>query len=383
MTAHFSHTMVALSNDRPRQVHLVWAAAAVGIAAWSIWFFTAPLTLYASSQSAHVEALGAAHAIDVPMAGELLSLRAALGLAVQPGDVIAELDATEERLRLAEAQAALSGLESKFEHLGRQIEARQSQQQNELASAEAAAAVAETHNDEAIAALEFARGRSERLGQLAKAGGTSAADVLKATADVDLLTATQKGWVSEVLRIRLDAHARDAQAVAEIEGLSNDRAAIAADIDTAKTTIALTEREVARHIIRAPIAGRIGDVGSLRPGGFVAIGERLATIVPDGVVIIAATFAPSEALGRIRLGQPATFHLDGVGLHDVQAVPATVSAVASEVRDNAIRVELTMDRGIPGVAALQHGQPGALEIAVEDTTPAGLIMRVTGLVVGR
>ena len=79
-----------------------------------------------------------------------------------------------------------------------------------------------------IAALDFARGRSERLGQLAEAGGTSTAELLKATADVDALMATQKGWVSEVLRIRLDAHAHDAQAAAEIEGLKTDRAAIAA-----------------------------------------------------------------------------------------------------------------------------------------------------------
>jgi len=382
MTAHFSHTMVALSHDRPRHVHLVWAAAAIGVAAWSIWFFTAPLTIYSSSQTANVEALGAAHGIDVPMAGELLSFRATLGLVVQSGDIIAQLDATEDRLRLAEAHSALTGLQSKFEHLGRQIEARQSQQQNELASAEAAAAVAETHNDEAIAALDFARGRSERLGQLAEAGGTSTAELLKATADVDALMATQKGWVSEVLRIRLDAHAHDAQAAAEIEGLKTDRAAIAADIETAKATIALTEREVARHTIRAPIAGRIGDVGALRPGAFVAAGERLVTIVPDGIVIIAGTFAPSEALGRIRVGQPAAFHLDGAGLHNTQSVPTVVSAVASDVRDNAIRVELALDPPLPDATVLQHGQPGTLEIAVEETTPAILVLRTTGLISG-
>lgn len=383
MTAHFSQTMVALSNDRPQRVHLVWVAAAIAITAWSVWFFTAPLTLYAASQSAHVEALGAAHAVDVPMAGELLSLRATLGMAVQAGDVIAELDATEDRLRLVEAQATLAGLHSRFEHLGRQIDARQSQRRNELASSEAAATVAETHNDEAIAALDFARGRSERLARLAKTGGTSAAEVLKANADVDALIATQKGWVSEVLRLRLDAHARDAQATAEIEGLTNDRAAVAADIETAKTTIALIEREVARHLIRSPVAGRIGDVGTVRPGGFVAVGERLVTVVPEAVVIIAATFAPSEALGRIRVGQPATFHLDGVGLHDIQSVPAIVSAVASEVRENAVRVELALDPSLPGVSALQHGQPGTLEIAVEDSTPAGLVTRVTGLFAGQ
>ena len=219
----------------------------------------------------------------------------------------------------------------------------------------------------------------DRLDKLAAAGGTSDAEVLKARADLDALAATQKGWVSEVLRLRLDAHARDAQATAEIEGLNNDRAAIAADVETARATIALDEREVSRHTIRATIAGRIGDLGSLRPGAFVAEGTRLATIVPDGAVIIAASFAPSEAIGRIRVGQAATFRLDGVGLHDVESVRATVSAVASELRDNTVRVELSVDPASPGFATLQHGQPGSLEIAVEETTPASLVLRLTGL----
>jgi membrane fusion protein, adhesin transport system len=379
MAVHFSQTLAALANDRPRHVHIVWAAATVGIVAWSVWFFTAPLTLYATSQTAHAEARDSAHAVDVPMAGQLLSLTVTLGRAVEAGDIIAELDATEDRLRLAQAQATLSGLQSEFDHLGRQIEARQSQQRSEASAAEAAAAVAETHNDEVIAALEFARGRAERLGKLAKAGGTPTAEALKAAADLDALVATQKGWVSEVLRIRLEAHASDARTAAEIEGLTNDRVALTAAVDTARATITLTEREVARHSIRAPISGHIGDLGTARPGAFVAVGERLATVVPDGLVIIAADFAPSEALGRIHAGQLATFKLDGNGLHDIETVPATVSAVASEVRDNLVRVELAVDPDAPGATALQHGQPGSLEIAVEESTPASLVWRVTGL----
>ena len=118
MTAHFSHTMVALSNDRPGRVHLVWAMAAIGTLAWLVWFFTAPLTLYAASVSAQVEARDAAHAIDVPVAGELLTLKATLGLSVKAGEVIAELDATEDRLRLAEARASLVGLQSQIRASG-------------------------------------------------------------------------------------------------------------------------------------------------------------------------------------------------------------------------------------------------------------------------
>lgn len=83
------------------------------------------------------------------------------------------------------------------------------------------------------------------------------------------------------------------------------------------------------------------------------------------------------------MGQTAAFQLDGNGLHDIQTVPATVSAVASEVRDNGIRVELALDAAVAGAASLQHGQPGTVEITINKSTPAGLLMRVTGLVVGQ
>ncbi len=74
--------------------------------------------------------------------------------------------------------------------------------------------------------------------------------------------------------------------------------------------------------------------------------------------------------------------LDGAGLHNTQSVPTVVSAVASDVRDNAIRVELALDPSLPNATVLQHGQPGTIEIAVEETTPAILVLRMTGLVSG-
>ena len=45
MATHFAQTLVALSNDGPRRTHLVWVMAAIGVAAWMVWFATAPVTL--------------------------------------------------------------------------------------------------------------------------------------------------------------------------------------------------------------------------------------------------------------------------------------------------------------------------------------------------
>ena len=164
MATHFTQTLIALSNDGPRRTHLVWVMAGIGVVAWMVWFVTAPITLYGTSASARIEAEASAHEIDVPVAGEMVSLRATLGMRVKAGDTIAELDETQDRLRLAEAEAALSALQAKADHLVRQIAAREASRQDDLASAQAATAVAQTHNDEAIVALDFARGRSERLG---------------------------------------------------------------------------------------------------------------------------------------------------------------------------------------------------------------------------
>ena len=377
MATHFTQTLIALSNDGPRRTHLVWVMAGIGVVAWMVWFVTAPITLYGTSASARIEAEASAHEIDVPVAGEMVSLRATLGMRVKAGDTIAELDDTQDRLRLAEAEAALSALQAKADHLVRQIAARQASRQDDLASAQAATAVAQTHNDEAIVALDFARGRSERLAKLGSAGGATTADRLKAKADADTLAATQSGWVSEILRIQLQAHARDAQATAEIEGLDNDRATTAVDIETARTTLELARRAIARHTIRASIGGRIGDLTGKQPGAYLAEGEKLVTIVPDGPVIIVADFAVSEALGKVRVGQLATFRLDGTA--SFGAIAATVSAVSAETRDNLLRVDLAIDPAIPGAAALQHGQPGSVDIAIDTTTPAGLVLRTTGI----
>ena len=379
MATHFAQTLVALSNDGPRRTHLVWVMAAIGVAAWMVWFATAPVTLYGSSVSARIEAQGSAHEIDVPVAGAMMSLRATLGMFVKAGDTIAELDDTEDRLRLAEAGVALSALQAKADHLVRQIAAREASRQDELASAQAATAVAQTHNDEVIVALDFARGRSERLAKLGSAGGATAADVLKAKAETDTLAATQSGWVSEILRIQLQAHARDAQTMAEIEGLDNDRAATAGDIETARTTLELVRRATARHRVRASVAGRIGDLTSKQPGAYLAAGERLVTIVPDGPVVIVAEFSAADALGKVRVGQTANFRLDTTASAPFGAIAATVSAVSAETRDNLLRVELAIDPNSPGAAALQHGQPGSVDIAIDTATPAGLVFRAAGI----
>jgi membrane fusion protein (multidrug efflux system) len=106
-------------------------------------------------------------------------------------------------------------------------------------------------------------------------------------------------------------------------------------------------------------------------------GDTIATVVPSGALHIVATFLPGEAFGRIHPGQPARLRLEGFPFTQFGSVHATVSNVASEVRDGRVRVELALSERATSVP-MQHGMPGTVEVEVERISPAALVLRAAG-----
>jgi membrane fusion protein (multidrug efflux system) len=70
--------------------------------------------------------------------------------------------------------------------------------------------------------------------------------------------------------------------------------------------------------------------------------------------------------------------LDGFPWAEFGSVSATVVRVAEESRDGNVRVELAIDPRSSCRVKLEHGMPGALEVAVERVTPLSLILRTAG-----
>ena len=131
-------------------------------------------------------------------------------------------------------------------------------------------------------------------------------------------------------------------------------------------------------MIRAPVAGRVGALAVPDVGGVVALGDGIATVVPDGDLKVVASFSPSAALGRVAAGQPARMRLDGFPWTAFGAVAAVVDRVADEPDDaGGVRVELTLQAEGSAVP-LQHGLPGRVEIEVERIRPAALVLRAAG-----
>ena len=60
-----------------------------------------------------------------------------------------------------------------------------------------------------------------------------------------------------------------------------------------------------------------------------------------------------------------------------------MSRVSSELRDGSIRVEMAIADDTPEGLPLQHGLPGTAEVEVERVSPAALVLRAAGKILGR
>lgn len=93
----------------------------------------------------------------------------------------------------------------------------------------------------------------------------------------------------------------------------------------------------------------------------------------DGVVV--ASFL-SATQPRLKSGQAVLLQLTDAS--PSEAIPATIADIDPTVTDNQIQVTLYADMDSPNAAALQSGLTGQATVAVEQVSPARLVLRAMG-----
>jgi membrane fusion protein (multidrug efflux system) len=300
-----------------------------------------------------------------------------LGRVVRAGELLIELDSEPQRLRLREEEARLRAMPAKAASLRSEIATIEQAIASDQHASQAAVQVAQARVREAAATADFAN-ETERRIRDSGAGSVAEIDALKAIAEARRQTSASAALAADVHRLEFDAQTRTRESQARIEALRRSLLSLEAEAEAVRASIAMLTLEIERHRVRAPIDGTIGEVMAISSGAFVAEGQRLATIVPDGKLLIVADFDPASALGRIRPGQTARLRLDGFPWAQYGAVEATVARVGGEIRDDLIRVELAPVAGAMASMTMQHGLTGVVEVGVEDATPASLLLRASG-----
>jgi adhesin transport system membrane fusion protein len=378
LPSQFSATTRSLANDGFRYAYLAWLCAGVLLAAWLCWFFMSEVTVYEASARAHLEVQQAPHVVAAVIAGKVVSAPVVIGQQVQAGAILVELDAGSEKLRLREELSRLAAMAPRIESINREIAALESAGVNEQHAAAAAVQAARYRSSEAVAAVAFAEEHARRLTTESRAGSIAEIDALRAVAEAAKLQASGSALALDARRLGLEALTRERQGQAQLESLRRSMEAMQAERATVALAIERLQAEVERHVVRAPVSGRIGDVHALRPGAYASAGQPLATVVPAGGLVILADFTPASVLGRVHPGQAARLRLSGFPWTQYGSIEATVIRVATEVRDNLVRVELAPNMSAASRPVMQHGLPGSVEVVVDRLAPAVLVLRASG-----
>jgi multidrug resistance efflux pump len=376
MTTAFSRTLGTL-DDRSRLRWLLPSCRLGLLLAWLAWFGYAPITLYEVTEQARLEVHSAASPVAAEVAGRVEETLLAIGRVVQQGEVLVVLDAQAERLALAERRARQHGLATQLQALQREIEAEQAALPVQEKARVATLAEAEAAVVQAKAKAVFAEQLWQRALKLGSSRGVSVEEIERARADVEAGRAAVRGLELAAERLHQDRQVQEreravrlAKLQVAVSGLSSDQASVTA-------AIVRLEHDLSRRTLRAPISGRIGDCLAIRPGTVIAPGLKLATIVPPGRVRAVADF-PAAVAARVQSGQLARLRLDGFPATVYGTLPAQVVEVGREPNAGRIRVELDLLSDLPTLLPAEHGLPGSAEVAVEQTTPARLVLRAAG-----
>ena len=378
MSTPFTRSLRSLRADSARRS--VWAVllGAVVAGTWGVWAVASEVPVYEQSPQAKLEVAGGVHAVQAPAPGAIVTIELSLGARVEEGDLLVVLDTSEHEKALAEKRAELIALEEQLEAL----DALRQAELGAVAAAEQAksAAVGEA-KAKALAAepkKALAAERAKRLAELREQQEIfSEAELDEAKAEAASLERSMAALEKAVGSLRADHRFRISDRRVRLSELARDAANLRASMKTVVPAIERLAVEIDKRRIRAPRSGVLGTVTELRKGGFVAAGDPLFTIIPDGELRAVASYPAWRALGRIQPGQSAQLRMHGFPWTQYGSIHGEVTSIGNEAQDGLIRVELSIAREKTPIP-LQHGLTTTVEIEVERVSPATLLLRAAG-----
>jgi membrane fusion protein (multidrug efflux system) len=380
MLSDFRQTSSSLRTHQERGRRSLFLLAMLGalLVLIGLWAFLSRVPLYAVSDSARLQTRDAVHPVDTLVSGRVTAVNLPVGGNVRKGDVLIALDATDVGLRVEEARAHECGLTAQISALETEIAAREEALVATSVLGRASQSEARAVRSETEAEAAYASHERERTDRLLQAGVVAEAEADRANATMVQAKAQVRAREQRLAVLSSETRRDLADRRAQNESLRQSLAALAAQRDSAGVQVKRLEVEEARHTVRAPIDGRLGQVRAPQVGSVVAVGQTVAVVTPETTLELIADFAPASAIGRIMPGQRARMRVTGFPWTQYGMLSATVTAVSSEVSEGRLRVRLALDEHSASTIPHRHGLIGDVEIELEQVSPAILLARAAG-----
>jgi membrane fusion protein, multidrug efflux system len=281
------------SSSRRRVLLIVGLIALVAAIAWGVRWWTVGRFIE-STDDAYLKADSVTIAPKV--SGYVTDVFVADNQTVAAGTPLARLDTRQYQASLDQARATLDARAA-------DIQRAEAELRQQHANAEQAKAQAEVSR----VSLRHAQDDVQRYRPLAATGAETAERLASLVSTRDQAKATLAANLAAAKSADTQIGATEAQ-IAQAK----------AQLEAAQAQLNQSKLDLGDTTLVAPLAGRVGD-RTVRVGQYVQPGTRLMTVVPVTSVYLEANFKETQ-VGRMRIGQPATLHVDalkGTDLHGV------------------------------------------------------------------
>lgn len=348
------------------------------LSSWVYWFCRAEIGVYETSDGAGIETTQEIYPVQVEAGGRVSSNFLALGRRVMAGEMLLEMDDSEQRLELNEMEARLGGIGPQMDHLRQEITNQSAALEHGKAELSEARLEAESRSREAQSRAALAGQEAEQDRELYSQGIVSGVERDRAVSNAHQQVAVADAALASAAKAEKQEHRDLEERLANIQNLERQASAFEADRQTLAAQIERLKYILDRRRVYAPVTGTLAEVESIKSGTVVETGQKVATILPSGALKVVAQFMPAAVAGRIKPGQPARLLVDRFSWSQYGAVPLTVETVGADLQDGHIKVELLVNPGFSSRIPLQHGLRGTTEVLVERATPLVIALRVAG-----
>ena len=292
-----------LAKRKKWLIRLALLVAAVAIS-WLVWYLVVGRNRV-TTDNAYVNAEMAQ--ITPLISGTVTAVKVKDTDFVHKGDILVELDRSDSRIAVAEAEAALATARREFQQaqaMNGALSARVGARSADIAMTQAQLSAAEGDMEKAATDLR----RREALASSGAVSGEELTDARKSYSSARAALATARAAIVE---------SQSARAAAQGDLAANQALVSDSNVDTAPAVLAAKARlESARNdlddtIIKAPIDGVVVK-RHVQLGQRVEQGAQIMAIIPIGQVYIDANFKERQ-LTRVKVGMAATVTADIYG----------------------------------------------------------------------
>lgn len=291
-------------DKRRKLLRILLIVVATIAAAWGIWYFLTQAgrvstdNAYVGADSATVTAL---------VSGPVKAVRVSGTQAVKKGDILVILDDADQRLAVADAEAALRQARQRYGQADATADAARAR----VAARGAEISQAQARLRDADATVERARAELARRESIAGTGAVSGEELTAARAALKQAQAARDlaaAGVTSAQATRGSASGDLGAAEAVVRGTTIDTAP---DVAAAQARLDKARLDLERTVIRAPVDGIVTN-RQVQVGQRIAAGAPIMVVVPIDTAYVDANFKESQ-FRRIRIGQPVELTSDYYG----------------------------------------------------------------------